>query len=244
MRRVSRGWEPERDALLLALTWAAGYVDAIGYLALGGVFTANMTGNTVLLGLHVSQEQGAAVVRSLVALGGFGAGLLIGALIVERGRASGPWPAAVNQALAVEILSLGAFAASWHLIGTDRSAARIEILIALLAVAMGIQSAAVRRLGVPGIATTYMTGTLTSAVTGLVASRRAAEAPAASATPPFVRWSRGVRLQFVSLLVYGIGATIGGLAQSHGRALAAVWPLVVVLVVAVTASRRAAQASS
>ena len=49
-----------RDALLLILTWAAGNVDAIGYLALGCVFTANMTGNTVLLGLHLAQEQGAA----------------------------------------------------------------------------------------------------------------------------------------------------------------------------------------
>ena len=40
----------ERDLLLLALTWAAGNIDAIGYLGLGRVFTANMTGNTVLLG--------------------------------------------------------------------------------------------------------------------------------------------------------------------------------------------------
>jgi uncharacterized membrane protein YoaK (UPF0700 family) len=47
-----------RDILLLVLTWAAGSVDAISFLALGRVFTANMTGNTVLLGLHLAQEQG------------------------------------------------------------------------------------------------------------------------------------------------------------------------------------------
>ncbi len=184
MQRVSlgaaRGWGHWRDVLLLALTWAAGYVDAIGYLALGGVFTANMTGNTVLLGLHVSQEQGAAVLRSLVALGGFGAGLLIGALIVERGRGAGPWPSAVNRALALEAVFLGIFAIGWHLTGAVRAVAELQGLIALLAAAMGIQSAAVRRLDVPGIATTYMTGTLTSAVTGLVARTRVPEAPAAA----------------------------------------------------------------
>jgi uncharacterized membrane protein YoaK (UPF0700 family) len=75
-----------RDVSLMALTLAAGYLDAIGYLVLGGVFTANMTGNTVLLGLHLSQEQGAAVLRSVVALAGFGAGLLLGALVAERRR--------------------------------------------------------------------------------------------------------------------------------------------------------------
>ncbi len=37
--------------MLLMLTWAAGSVDAISYLGLGHVFTAMMTGNTVLLGL-------------------------------------------------------------------------------------------------------------------------------------------------------------------------------------------------
>ena len=40
-----------KTSLLLTLAFAAGYVDALGYLGLGGVFTANMTGNTVLLGI-------------------------------------------------------------------------------------------------------------------------------------------------------------------------------------------------
>src|SRR5215467_6235892 len=91
----------ERDLLLLALTWAAGNVDAIGYLGLGRVFTANMTGNTVLLGLHLGQAQGAAAVRALLALVGFGVGLAVGALLVERIRSAAPWPPAVTWALAL-----------------------------------------------------------------------------------------------------------------------------------------------
>jgi uncharacterized membrane protein YoaK (UPF0700 family) len=39
-----------RDGLLLTLTAAAGSADAVSYLGLGRVFTANMTGNLVLLG--------------------------------------------------------------------------------------------------------------------------------------------------------------------------------------------------
>ena len=79
----------ERDVMLLILTWAAGNIDAIGYLGLGRVFTANMTGNTVLLGLHLGQEQGRAALLALLALLGFGVGLVMGALIVERIEARG-----------------------------------------------------------------------------------------------------------------------------------------------------------
>ena len=57
-----------RDAMVLVLTWAASGVDAISYLGLGHVFTANMTGNAVLLGLAVGQGQGLAALRSIIAL--------------------------------------------------------------------------------------------------------------------------------------------------------------------------------
>ncbi len=78
-----------RDAMVLLLTWAAGSVGAISYLGLGHVFTANMTGNTVLLGLAVGQGQGFAALRSVVALGGFALGAAIGAIVVERGPKGG-----------------------------------------------------------------------------------------------------------------------------------------------------------
>lgn len=38
-----------RDALLIGLTLAAGVVDAVSYLGLGQIFTANMTGNLASL---------------------------------------------------------------------------------------------------------------------------------------------------------------------------------------------------
>src|SRR6516225_5702427 len=60
---------------LLALTFTTGLVDAVSYLALGRVFTANMTGNVVLLGFGIAGSGGLPVVAPLVSLGAF----LIGA---------------------------------------------------------------------------------------------------------------------------------------------------------------------
>ena len=45
-----------RDLLLLGLTWSAGFLDAISFLGLGNVFTANMTGNTILLGIALGRD--------------------------------------------------------------------------------------------------------------------------------------------------------------------------------------------
>lgn len=237
-------WAPRhgRDALLLILTWAAGNVDAIAYLALGRVFTANMTGNTVLLGLHLGQEQGAAALRAIVALVGFGAGLAIGALIVERTRSEQPWPRAVTAALALEAVMLAAFGAGLYFTAMTREVQ--ASLIAVSALAMGIQSAAVRRLNVPGIATTYVTGTLTGAVTGLIAGTRATH-PAigpgvgrVEGVPAGGHWWRGVRLQLLALVVYGLGAVVGGLLHERWPALVAALPFVAVaLVVAGRATR-------
>jgi uncharacterized membrane protein YoaK (UPF0700 family) len=181
-----------------------------------------MTGNTVLLGLHLAEEQGAAALRSFVALCGFGTGLVIGALIVERSTDRGPWPLVVTRSFAIEAAILGAFALGSYLTAVVREVWEGHVLIALSATAMGIQSAAVRRLDVPGIATTYVTGTLTSAVTGLVARSESASAG--------LSWRR-VRLQVLTLVVYGLGALIAGLTHAHWPRLAAILPFVVVAAV-------------
>ncbi len=54
---------------VLLFTWAAGAVDALTYLS-AHVFTANMTGNTVLLGLSIGKASGADALRSSAALAG------------------------------------------------------------------------------------------------------------------------------------------------------------------------------
>lgn len=144
---------------LVALAGAAGCVDAASFLGLQEVFTANQTGNTVLLGIALGQGDWDAVARSGVAVAAFCAGV-VAAAIVLRGAAPG-WNGRVNLVLAVEALLLGVLAALWGPLGTIA-------LIALVAAAMGAQSAAAQHVGVPGVSTTFVTGTLTRIATRLV----------------------------------------------------------------------------
>jgi uncharacterized membrane protein YoaK (UPF0700 family) len=165
-----------RNALLLALTFSAGYVDALSYLGLGRVFTANMTGNTVLLGIAIGTAQQA---RQRSArpwpLAGFLSGAVPAAWIVERDRSESPWPRPVTVALSLEGMILAVFAVGWRL--ADQLPASVPILVVLSALAMGVQSAAAHRLEVSGVTTTVLTGTLINLAARLM-GRWAAQEPA------------------------------------------------------------------
>jgi uncharacterized membrane protein YoaK (UPF0700 family) len=158
-----------RDAMLALLAGAAGCIDALSYLRLGNVFTANMTGNAVLLGIAAGQQAAARALHSVAALAGFVLGVLAGAALCGRHKRSeaGRWPPRVTLALAVELVALLALAAGWALAGEDPVGSAEYGLIGASALAMGVQSAAVQQLGVSGVATTYVTGTLTGLVADL-----------------------------------------------------------------------------
>jgi uncharacterized membrane protein YoaK (UPF0700 family) len=203
-----------RDAMLVMLSLAAGCVDAIGYLGLGQIFVANMTGNTVLLGLALGQAQGQAALRALVALAGFVVGVAAGAAIVGPGRERSAWTPAVTAALALELVVLAAFAVGWFLADARPAGSAVYPLIALPSLAMGVQSAAVRRLGIPGVATTYITGTLTDLTEGAIARLRPAVYAAVSEGERSGRTrpsARGLLLPADVWLAYGAGAVIVGI---------------------------------
>lgn len=70
--------QPPATALhagLLCLT--AGFVDAVGYFELGQVFTANMTGNTVLLAASLAQAEWHGAFTYVIAVLAFLAGALL-----------------------------------------------------------------------------------------------------------------------------------------------------------------------
>ena len=231
--------------MLLTLTWAAGNIDAISYFGLGHVFTAMMTGNTVLLGLALAQGEVLAALRSILALMGFSVGVFVGATIVERESQPPDWPHVVTHALAVETALLAIFTATSFLTGDARAAGVTYFLIFLLALAMGIQSAAVRRLGVPGIATTYITGTLTSLMVDLLGWLRsiAAHLPAARVNGSDQRsspipWEQRVGLLAGVVGLYGFGAFVGGVLENHSSRLAPLLPLAMVMLVVVNALTR------
>src|SRR3954447_25088048 len=64
--------------LLYLFTAVTGLVDAVSYIGLGHVFTANMTGNIVLLGFALAGVPGLSASRSLTALAAFLVGAVIG----------------------------------------------------------------------------------------------------------------------------------------------------------------------
>src|ERR1700734_711634 len=71
---------------LAALTVVSGFIDAVSFLGLGHVFTANMTGNVVLLGFAAAGAPGFSMGASLCALGFFVAGALVGGRLARLVR--------------------------------------------------------------------------------------------------------------------------------------------------------------
>lgn len=208
-----------RDALVLALALAAACVDALSYMGLNEVLTANMTGNTVLLGLAMARQDAEAAARSGLALAAFACGAATVALLPRRPSRRRPWPRSVTAALGAEVVLLAGLAGVWLASGGGSGGDRdvwAYLLIALAATAMGAQSAAVTRLGLRGVATTYVTGTVTSLATDVVTRERGS----------------GRRLRLGVLGMYILGAVIGGAAFLRHGAFAALIPALVVAVVA------------
>ncbi len=194
---------------LLVLTGATGLVDAVSFLGLGHIFTANMTGNVVFLGFAVAGVPGLSVARSSTSLVAFLVGAALGGRlgVAMAGVSRRRW--LLTFALAEAGLL---FAAALVSIGFDMESAapssRLYTVIVLTAVAMGLRNATARRLAVPDLTTTVLTLTLT----GLAAD----SALPGGSNPRIGRRATSVVLMFA-------GAAIGALLLRVGLAL----PLVV-----------------
>jgi uncharacterized membrane protein YoaK (UPF0700 family) len=186
-----------RALSLVLLSVAAGCVDAIAFLH-AGAFPANMTGNSVVLALALARTGIAGALPSALALLGFVIGAIAGArLTLEPGR---EWSRRVDfTLLAAGGLCLVAAAT----IGFSGDV-HMTALVLCASVAMGMQSAAVQHLNIPGVATVFVTGTLTAAITRFVGMT----VPASPEHRPDP-W-----LPTISWIAYFLGALVGGL-QSH-----------------------------
>jgi uncharacterized membrane protein YoaK (UPF0700 family) len=147
-------------AMPMLLSFVAGYVDSYTYLALFGLFVAQVTGSFVIAGAEfVTHDYG--IAGKLLAIVAFlVAAALTAALIAlarDAGRAALPWM------LGLETVLLGVFAAMIVFGPPMRNAADWRGIVAGLfaASAMGAQSALVRLLmkGIPQ--TNVMTGNMT-----------------------------------------------------------------------------------
>jgi len=154
--------EKKAQYALLGMTVVTGLVDAVSFLSLGRVFTANMTGNVVILAFATARAPGLSVAYSLTALLAFLVGAIFGGRIMARAGADSQIRFAA-QAFLLEDVFL--FAASLCAIGYSRDllehSFQLFALIALTALAMGTQNAAVRKLAIPDLTTTVVTLTIT-----------------------------------------------------------------------------------
>jgi uncharacterized membrane protein YoaK (UPF0700 family) len=156
----------ERDgplpAMLMALTVLAGVVDACSILRLGHVFVATMTGNLVFVGLAIAGAKGFAIVPCLVSIGGFMVGALTGghACRVARGHRG----RALRNVLDVKLV-LAAIVAALAITNAHPSVGVRDAMVALLAMSMGNQLAAIRFLKVPDLMTVVLTLTITGVLT-------------------------------------------------------------------------------
>ncbi|MDB4954928.1 MAG: hypothetical protein JWO36_2497 [Myxococcales bacterium] len=197
------------DTLLLLLSLAAGCVDARAFVSVG-VFTANMTGNSVVLALALLHPDVDHVALPFLALAAFCLGVAVGARLTVTTEHT--WSRGVSRAMFLAGVVMLVVATLISVTG--------EQLLVATGFAMGVQSAAVQRLGVAGVATVVVTGTLTTAITRFVApgpgERRA-----------------GAWLPALTWIGYLAGAILGGLQTA--RALILFLPGALLLAVAAIA---------
>jgi uncharacterized membrane protein YoaK (UPF0700 family) len=192
-------------ALLLALTAVTGFVDAVSYLALGRVFTANMTGNVVFLGFALANVPGLSIGRSGAALGAFVIGAILGGRLAAR-MGQGSRHRWISAGFGIEAGLLLAAAAVAVGAGDDLllEPARLYTLIPLTGLAMGVRNAVVRKAGERDLTTTVLTLT----ITGMAADSTLAK----GMNPGWTRRAASVAAMFT-------GAAAGAWLLRHSVAL-------------------------
>ena len=220
MNTSSTGGYPTADKIapyvLLGMTTVTGLIDAVSFLSLGSVFTANMTGNVVILAFATARAPGLSIARSLTALLSFLVGAILGGRIMSRTAADSQIRFAA-QAFLLENLFL--FAASLSAIGYSSDLLEHSFqpfaLIALTALAMGTRNATVRKLAIPDLTTTV----LTMIVTGI-----AADSSLAKGSNPRL----GRRIASILAIFFGaaLGAVVIRYSVSAALALATVISIV------------------
>ncbi len=217
---------------MFALTAICGLIDAACFLALGGVFAELMTGNLLLLAFSLGTQTfvAANVVAYMGAilpfcLGAFSAGLLTNGKHPLRARMTG-YPVEFIAVLAATVLTVvldpvptGPLGVEPP-VGGDSPAWQRLLIVALLAFAMGIHNALMRKHGMPDVATNVMTLTLAGFVSESKLSRGTA-----------TRWQQRIGSITVFVCSAALGAylirfgTAAPLILATGLFALALWPL-------------------
>jgi uncharacterized membrane protein YoaK (UPF0700 family) len=222
-------------AVAVALAAAAGFVDAHIYLHVTPVFVANMSGNMIHLGILLGDGAWQPAVASLLTLAAFTAGVVVATVHhddqVRRGRTVRP-----SFLLGLEAALLAGLMA-WMAVASIEFTERprpVDYPVLLIAgLAMGLQAAAIRRVGQIVVSTTYGTGAIVRVGEKIVLAARRAD----RTTEHRRRVAIGVLL--VVLVSYVAGAALATVAGTGAVRLAV--PSLVVAACAL-ATRRSSRA--
>jgi uncharacterized membrane protein YoaK (UPF0700 family) len=143
-----RRYDVPRHMLAIGLAAQAGFIDALGFLKLGGLFVSFMSGNSTRLGAGIASHRAVAWTAAGL-IGAFVGGVVAGALVARR---AGPWRKQAVLGLSTLLLLC---AALLTLSGEPGNG-----LTFLMAAAMGAVNNMFQRDGEVSIGVTYMTGAL------------------------------------------------------------------------------------
>lgn len=221
----------------LVLAAVAGWTDGVGFLLLFGLFTAHMSGNSTRLGVSMGDGDWSDVITRLFPIPLFVVGITIGALALEaihrrRERSGVALMLGVEAALLLVFLGLG------EVFTNDRTlepnSAAFFLLASLATVAMGLQTATLRRVGHTSVHTTFISGMLTqfSALSvRLFLDWRGLTAP--DETVDRRETARRIALVGLIWVCYVIGASLGALAHTELGFIALVGPVAALVGVAI-----------
>jgi len=186
--------------ILFSTAFAAGAVDIIGFVDLGGVFASAMTGNFALLAYHVAQANWHSAIASVIALLGFVSGCVIG-FTLKRGRAE---RATIRLLLGTEAVLLLVFAcySLWGTQITHVSGYATRLQIVALAIAMGLQAVVGQMTSLSTIVFTTTLTRLVGGITDSIATRNVAAL-------------HDIRVQFALVASYLFGALLAGVLAVH-----------------------------
>jgi uncharacterized membrane protein YoaK (UPF0700 family) len=215
IRLLRRDAESTHLVLMLALTLSTGVIDAVGYLGLDRVFTGNMTGNVVILGMALVSGTGLPILGPVLALAGFMTGAAIAGRVLRDTKAA--W---ANRTTAMFLTVAGVLIAAIVVLLALNEPPEYVLLgvTAALGLAMGIQAATARNIAVKDVTTVVVTSTITGLAADALLGDRGVQP-----------WKR--RLSAIVLI--GAGAALGALLLqidiTVGMALSAVITLVVAI---------------
>jgi uncharacterized membrane protein YoaK (UPF0700 family) len=205
----------------ICLSFLAGYVDTLGFVALFGLFTAHVTGNFILIGSALANASATSILSKFLAFPAFIAGVAATRFLVLRAERRQlralPLVLLTQFALLAAFMALGVFATPIPAQGND-----LSLLAGLFgAAAMGVHSATGKLLLGHLAPTSMMTGNVTQIVIDLIDLAHGNRDAAVT--------ERCIKF-FWTILAFGTGGVLAAFGYLEAGFSALLVPLIILLI--------------